>query len=118
MGSMKAKSGGTHRYSPVSCPHPIAMECWAQGRGAGSDGSSVWAELLLPMLSVLLRAAVVTGASSDLPHHAPAALCSCAGTEKEGERGCPANTGLLLGLNMCECDEKSFHTWNCVCRLL
>lgn len=72
MGSMKAKSGGTHRYSPVSCPHPIAMECWAWGRGAGSDGSSVWAELLLPVLSALLRAAVVTGASSDLPHQ-----CSC-----------------------------------------
>lgn len=88
MGSMKAKSGGTHRYSPVSCPHPIAMECWARGRGAGSDGSSVWAELLLPMLSVLLRRAVVTGASSDLPHHAPAALCCCAGTEKEGESSC------------------------------
>lgn len=27
MGSMKAKSGGTHRYC-VSCPHPPAIERW------------------------------------------------------------------------------------------
>lgn len=77
------------------------------GTGAGSDGSSVWAELLLPALSVLLRRAVVTGASSDLPHQCS---CSCAGTETRGGRGCAVNTGLLLGLNICECDEKSFHT--------
>lgn len=118
---------GKVRWDPqiLLCELPSPPCHWALAVGKGSwlrweqCVCQCWAELLLPVLSVLLRRAVVTGASSYLPRQCSCCLVLlCWNRDTRGKGVSPANTGLLLELSFCECDEKSFHTCNCLCRLL